>query len=97
MTPRRDSLTDTELPTFKSNVRAICEPLESLNEHAVEHYDWNEPGSSERAVRMETATAAIEALVQTQQAAVKVSFLVRLRPLFVVVVCRCVCVLLFYD
>lgn len=61
-----------ELPTFKSNVKAICEPLESLNEHVVDHYDWNEPGSSERAVRMETATAAIEALVQTQQAAVKV-------------------------
>ena len=29
-----------------------------LNQHVVELYDWDAPGSSERAVRMETATGA---------------------------------------
>jgi hypothetical protein len=37
----------------------------------VEVYDWNAPGSHERAVRMETTTAAVLALAQTHAAATK--------------------------
>lgn len=60
-----------QLPQFRSNVKALTAPLEALNGDAVELYDWHTPGSSERAVRMETTTAAVLALAQTHAAATK--------------------------
>lgn len=60
------------LPKFKSDVKAMLEPLEKVNGDIVALYDFNEPGSHERAVSMQTTSAAIVGLVKTQQAAIKV-------------------------